>query len=97
VTPLEEAATRNLELRDQLAWQLGKLSEIGQWSDLHSAVFSLEITQQRLEQLISYMFDPQEEVSREAFELAWEDALSEKLELALQSARSILFLPTTED
>lgn len=90
MTPLEQAAMENLDLKSQLEHQLDRLRQLGVPVD--TTVLSLAITQQRLEQLISYMFDPQEEVSREAFELAWEDTLKEILEGALKDANRVVLL-----
>jgi hypothetical protein len=94
VTELQVAAKHNLQLKEQLEKQLELLRQLNPegWNPFGPIQLSMYITQQRLELLINYMFDPQEEVSREAFELQWEQTLTEVLELALKDANTVALL-----
>jgi hypothetical protein len=93
-TSLKSAAQHNLGLKAKLEKQLELLRQLNPegWNPFGPIQLSMYITQQRLELLINYMFDPQEEVSREAFELQWEQTLTEVLELALKDANTVALL-----
>ena len=97
MTPLEEAVEHNLDLHAQLSWQLDKLREIGQWDNAKALAYNIELAEQRLETLLDFIFEPQDEISREAFELAWEERHGKLLKRSLEGARSILFIPSATE
>jgi hypothetical protein len=86
--PLEEAVQRNLDLKAQLEWQLDAIRSLGGATD--TAALNTKCISQRLETLIAFMFEPQAELSREAFELSWEETFTEILETELAEANKVV-------